>query len=1166
VRVDAGTVRYELRERLGHGAFGDVYEARDRHNGAIVAIKRLRGLDPGWVFRFKREYRVVADLSHPNIARLYELFCEKEQWYLTMELVRGRHFGEHVSRAPEDLRSCFIQLALAIEALHRSGCLHRDIKPPNALVEPTGRVVLLDFGLACDRQGRGATATAGTPPYMAPELGMGGVPTEASDWYAFGVMLYEALAGTIPFEGTESEIFRKKLSGPPARSELRRGGNDAELEQLALDLLSPVSSKRPTGEQILGRLEATDREHSGRSSAESGELPVVGRERETQQLSEALARARQGAVLATVHGEPGVGRSTLVRTFAATCAGAGARFYSGCCRESESLPFKGLDGVIDELCTDLLSLPDEKVAAVAPSGIVALVQMFPVLKRVRAFARSSRRDTGPRAPHAARRAARAALRDLLSRLSARDPVVLFVDDLQWANEDSVSVLLDLLAPPAPPILVVVAYRRDGRGKGGPLDRFLMSMTDRPGVTRVDIPVDPLDRDGVEQLLSARPDGVVDAERAMRETGGHPYLLTRLLGAGDWGPGDPTDLAGVIAAQIAGLGPEARQLLEIIALSTRALSQAAAFGVADALWNSIVVGELRREKLVQCADSTPDGLIEPYHVRVRESVLATMKPERLRELHLALATYLETRGRADPESLVYHYRLAGDSELALKWSRVAAVNARDAFAFARAAELLAEAVELAADDDDRIAVLGELAEAQVQAGQRAAAGRSYVMAAQVASVREQDEVEAAMRTRAGRHFLLAGHVDKGIGLLADALGAVGVTLPKDAATAVAATINVGAELATRRVKFSPRTEDAVDPEALRRLDLLLAVARALVMSDIRAAWAGAQALLEAVEAGEPRRVQRAIALAEELDDDLGRAWACFAVGVWRGTKTEFAPCLDQLQEARLRFLACGQAHVREAGTAHVLQVGVLAGMGIDIKGAYQQHARLVQDAVERDDRFVMNWARVMFTHLHLARGDVETARRNIEMVRAEWPAASEEFFAAMTIANDLAIAVYEDPISAWQIIEAARPTFESLYASLIPSTRSVLHRVRAVSALAVLLDGKATREQTVERISLSLETASEWDAGGPVHRTVEALMCAAKGDFADYERKLEATEEKWRERGQRGLVLTARLRIHQSRGETQQAAAVATELQTLGIADPDRFATVYVGSAIHRQVF
>ncbi|MCA9759866.1 MAG: serine/threonine protein kinase, partial [Candidatus Eisenbacteria bacterium] len=195
---------------------------------------------------------------HPNLVSLYELFTEGEQWFFTMELVEGVDFLSHVrpgwSPAREDtfnlsivsddlkgslgsggllpavpdatgtlheahLRAAIEQIVHGVTAMHDSGILHRDLKPTNILVDGNGRLVLLDFGLAAElaarRHGR-QNVRIGTPAYMAPESAAGHEPTPASDWYAVGCLLYEALTGRVPFLGEPRQILAaKRMKAPP---------------------------------------------------------------------------------------------------------------------------------------------------------------------------------------------------------------------------------------------------------------------------------------------------------------------------------------------------------------------------------------------------------------------------------------------------------------------------------------------------------------------------------------------------------------------------------------------------------------------------------------------------------------------------------------------------------------------------------------------------------------------------------------------------------------------------------------------------------------------------------------------------------------------------------------------------------------------------------------
>ena len=162
--LDGG--RFEIRGTLGAGGAGVVYRAFDRQLRREVALKLLRHAHGRDLYRFKREFRSLADIVHPNLVSLHELHASADDWYFTMELVEGVSFIDWVrppapaARVPRTradiaaatcdeprLRDALAQLVDALIALHEAGKLHRDLKPSNVLVAPTGRVVLLDFGL-----------------------------------------------------------------------------------------------------------------------------------------------------------------------------------------------------------------------------------------------------------------------------------------------------------------------------------------------------------------------------------------------------------------------------------------------------------------------------------------------------------------------------------------------------------------------------------------------------------------------------------------------------------------------------------------------------------------------------------------------------------------------------------------------------------------------------------------------------------------------------------------------------------------------------------------------------------------------------------------------------------------------------------------------------------
>ena len=152
----AGTERFRVIRRLGAGGMGVVYEVDDRLRGEPVALKTLHRDGAADLYRLKREFRTLADVTHPNLVCLYELFVQDDRSFFTMELVDGVSFVDHARGLDgaglfvDRLMPALRQLVDGVAALHRQGKLHRDIKPTNVLVTRGGRVVILDFGLTAE--------------------------------------------------------------------------------------------------------------------------------------------------------------------------------------------------------------------------------------------------------------------------------------------------------------------------------------------------------------------------------------------------------------------------------------------------------------------------------------------------------------------------------------------------------------------------------------------------------------------------------------------------------------------------------------------------------------------------------------------------------------------------------------------------------------------------------------------------------------------------------------------------------------------------------------------------------------------------------------------------------------------------------------------------------
>ncbi|MCA9661451.1 MAG: serine/threonine protein kinase, partial [Myxococcales bacterium] len=243
VRID----RFEIVRRLGAGAMGLVYEVTDPRTGGHLALKTVRTHNPRALALFKREFRSLARVTHPNLVSLYELGRDDNTFFFTMELIRGVTLLRYLWGSDEPppgrdqlpaspildfdrLRGVLSQLAAGVAALHDAGKLHRDIKPTNVMVTADGRVVLMDFGFVTDQLGSMLESTqgslvVGTPAFMPPEQSRAERLGAAADWYSVGATLYLALTGQPPYSGlSAAEILLSKETEPPAHPRLLARG------------------------------------------------------------------------------------------------------------------------------------------------------------------------------------------------------------------------------------------------------------------------------------------------------------------------------------------------------------------------------------------------------------------------------------------------------------------------------------------------------------------------------------------------------------------------------------------------------------------------------------------------------------------------------------------------------------------------------------------------------------------------------------------------------------------------------------------------------------------------------------------------------------------------------------------------------------------------------
>ena len=1231
--------RFEIRRTLGEGGMGVVYEARDSARDMVVALKTLRTHDANLIYHFKNEFRSLADLAHANLCSLYELFESNGQWFFTMELVEGCDFLQWVrprdastgnqiaptlevqptpkgesgtivewgtptqpgpSRglpaAPADgggpcgfdevrLRDALAQLAGGLDALHAAGKVHRDIKPGNILVTRDGRVVIMDFGLVADAALLAELAAmrsiAGTPVFMAPEQGVPGASVGTSaDWYAVGVMLYQVLTNKLPFAGaTLQELTEAKRTQPPAPT---ASGVPDDLAELCELLLAFDPAARPTGQEILRRL-GSKRAATNRHTAGTGDV-FVGRRAELGVLHGALADSRRGAITVFVEGPSGLGKTALVRRFLDEIQGSGTMILKGRCYAEETVPYKAFDGIVDSLSRDLVTMDPDRAAELVPPSAVLAARLFPVLRRVPWFAAAATPAmSGPEGSGLELRSrAFAALIDVFGRVAHRQPLILFVDDLQWADADSLLLLRELLHPSNAPPLAFVASIRTNEARAD-LEAELARFAREPRWIRLG----PLATQDaallVDQLL---PRHAATAERRLeitREAAGHPLFLAELAHhlSTHSGEGLAMRLDEALWERAMALEPDSRHLLQIIAVAGTPIDEQT---VADASGLSPtrcapLVAALRVARFVKTSvTSAGDSEIEPYHDRVRESVVTRMERMTFVAMsgRLAHAMLRAGMGETSPELVVRHLFAAGDAGRGRDLAERAAERALGTLAFDRAAEFLRAALGAGPRDAAHARSLHRsLAEALASGGRGAEAADEYLAAGGEIA----DEIQLDCRRHAADQLLASGHVDRGLTELAAVLAQLGERVPESPQESLASLEAGRAAIDATAIVLHERATADIPAGLLRKLDVYQSTSLGLLLVDnVRGADFQARAVRLAIGAGDPRRLLRALvfeaiyraqesatgrahatrllATAGEIARGRGDPWMdahlVFASAFLAYYRGQFRRAVELFKDADGRFRVLSDvAWEQNTIRLHRLRATDYQGAWGELRSLYDEYLR---DAQRRDDRYVEASITRWFNVLWLAHDRPDLAGADLD--RKVWTPPEEgryhlQHFLELRARVELALYRGDGAAQgAW-----ARPGLES-------ADRSLLLRIQIARAIADWLLGRiAACEGDIGEIELragrltdqQLNYASIWSG------LLAAAAIVQRGDQAGAIAQLEATASMADDQDFPLCAAIARLRAGQLQPTPAGAAQIARATAWMSgqdIRDPIRMCDVF----------
>jgi hypothetical protein len=602
------------------------------------------------------------------------------------------------------------------------------------------------------------------------------------------------------------------------------------------------------------------------------------------------------------------------------------------------------------------------------------------------------------------------------RVGVRGPLVILLEDVQWADADSLALLEALTETPGAPRMLIVATARTPADGGS-----CAAVASMRGDTRR-IAIEGLGADEagelIEQLVAGRTaPASLDASAIVESSRGHPMFIEELVRylAAPGAPMGAVALDEALWARVESFEPGARRVLALVAAAGVPIAQGA---VADAAGISFTplaehVATLHGAKLVRARGARPEDPVEPFHDRVREAVYARLDPAERAAMHAALGAALEER-HAGPELLFHHFAEANDATRAARYAEIAAGNAARTLAFDRAAALYRSALALAdADPAHRRRLLASLGDTLTDAGRSKEAADSFLDASTMGDVPQGERLE--LLRRAAEQFLMSGHLGPGLDATRAVLGAFGLSLPRSRLVALARLGWYQLRLARSSLAWTRRRPDDVRADDAARLDLCWSVGAGLGLVDsVRSLLFIELGALLALAGGDEARIARALGAAAVGEAGVGRRAVATRVGAacrraaeshgssrarfygalttlthrffldndWRG-------CLGEAEEAVRLWRESGHEEGWEADIVEQFACWALDNMG-SFRELRRRVPAKIRAARRAGNRFIEVNFRTQFVHLALTRDRPDEARRDVEDAIASWPRVDGEF--------------------------------------------------------------------------------------------------------------------------------------------------------------------------------
>ncbi len=893
-------------------------------------------------------------------------------------------------------------------------------------------------------------------------------------------------------------------------------------------------------------------------------------------------------------GKSGIGKSALIARFTAGLADSDAVILDGRCNEHELVPFKAFDGVVDALARHMRRLSEVEVNTLVPRNASLLPRVFPVLGRVGAIANAPGLRWAIEDPVQVRSLVFVALRELLFRLAERSSLVVVIDDFQWVDTDSMMLLSQLLQPPdAPPLLLLASWRTTvsqvsdlpeaatrALASGGDL-RFLAlgSLASRDARE--------LARSIIARVGAAQG---ADPGEIAREARGHPLYIDAIVRYAATGKrGDaPLQLDEAIWARVLRLQRPARRLMEFVAVSGEPVSRDTLRHAAKKTGAELdkLLSVLRAEHLVRTIGQDGSSVVEAYHDRAREAVLAHLSADTLARLHGRLAVSLTVTSSEEPQAMVGHWLGAGDRARAGLCAVRAGKRAERAMAYGRAADHYELALELLQlDTDRRRELLTRLGNARAGAGRLNAAAEAYLAAAADAP----RDASLELRRHATEQYLRAGRLEEGRILCEQLLAEIGLELPRSSARAIASIIWSRVKLRVGGRRFRAKPPGQVSRDDLRFMKVCWSVMSSLNIAAPLLAGAVQQwYVLRALRAGDPDHAAHA-ASAEAgflATGGVGRRAVCAkrmleARELVEAAGTPRARGFHAIMRAMVSFMlgdfescaAAGEESYRiytndvvsaryEAGQACNWWLAGLLYCG-RVRTLADSLGVLLREAEMLGDEYLLSSLRSWRGNfVWLARNQPDEARRQAARCTNR-PSASGEFhtYHYYRWHTDAQIALYEgDADAARELLDRWWHPFDGSLVHRVQSVRIEINFLRARCAIAAAEQRNGDAEILAEasRIVRAVDKeGASWGRG--LAALAGAGVAMQQGDRAAALERLEHAEARSADCHMRLFEQLARLRRGQLMGGSEGEALVDSAeewMRAEAIVAPEAMAALY----------